>query len=95
MEIANIILEYLKIIISWPVVSLVLGIIFLNYFKDPLSDLFRRITKGEAYGVRLEATTPAEQIKEANDLKEITPEDKIIKYVKENPSKVIEEYKRI
>lgn len=51
MGIAETILNYIKVFLSWPVIILVLGITFFKLFKDPICDFFRRLTRAEAYGV--------------------------------------------
>ena len=94
MEKAKIILEYLQVILGWPVVTLILGVIFLKWFKDPISDFFRRVVRGEAYGVRIEASSPSEQREEIKDTPQL-PQDQIEKYIKDNPKEVIVEYGRL
>lgn len=95
MQIANLILEFAKIIISWPLAVFVLGIIFIRIFKEPISDFLRRVVSGEAYGVRIKAVTPAEQRKEIQHAESFQTSDEVEKYVKENPKKVITEYQRL
>ncbi len=94
MKTAEIILHYLQLILSWPIVSLVLGIIFLKWFKNPISDFFRRFVRGEAYGVRIEASPPSEQRKEAKEVS-YSSQDEFEKYIEKNPKKVIEEYSEL
>ena len=91
MQIADLILEYLKVFMSWQVVVLLLGLIF----KTPFSNFLQRLVKGEAYGVRVEASTPSEQRKEVKESSvKFQTEDAIIKYVKDNPEEVIKEFRR-
>lgn len=91
MEITNIILQFLKVLFSWPVITLVLVISFLKLFKGPISSFIRRFIKGEAYGVKIEASSPTEQRKEAEKLPQIQPEYVLEKYIKENPKEVIKD----
>lgn len=92
MDIAIIILDYIKVIFNWPLVVLILGFAFRN----AIGDFFRRLVKGKGYGIELEATTPAEQQKEAKETRENMPrglkDDDIEKYIRENPKKVKTEY---
>lgn len=95
METAKIILQYFRVVLGWPVIILILGIIFLKWFKEPISDFFRRIVRGEAYGVRIEASNPLEQQKEAKQTSQPQSHDEIERYVKDNPTKVVEEYVKL
>lgn len=95
MEIAEIILKYLQVILAWPVVALILGVIFLKWFKDPISDFFRRVVRGEAYGVKIEASSPSEQRKEVKEIPQPQTHDQIEKYIKDHPKEVIKEYLRL
>lgn len=95
METAEIILKYLQVILGWPVVALILGVIFLKWFKDPISDFFRRVVRGEAYGVKIEASSPSEQRKEVKEIPQPQTYDQIEKYIKDHPKEVIKEYLRL
>jgi len=92
---AEIILQYLQVILGWPVVALILGVIFLKWFKEPISDFFRRVVRGEAYGVRIEASSPSEQRKDIKETPQLQTQDQIEKYIKDNPKEVIKEYVRL
>lgn len=89
MEISNIILQYLKVVFSWPIITLILVISFINLFKEPISDFFHRLIKGEAYGVKIQASSPTEQKKEAEDIPQKQPENELESYVKDNPKEAI------
>ena len=95
METAEIILKYLQVILGWPVVALILGIIFLKWFKDPISDFFRRVVRGEAYGVKIEASSPSEQRKEVKEIPQPQTQDQIEKYIKDHPKEIIKEYLKL
>jgi len=43
MEIAKLVLEYIRVLLSWPVVVLALGLFFLVKFKEPITALIGRI----------------------------------------------------
>ena len=94
METSNIVLQYLKVFLSWPVITLALVIFFIKLFKDPISDFIRRLIKGEAYGVKFQASSPAEQKKEAEkkeaeEIPQIQSENELERYVKDNPKEAI------
>lgn len=95
MDIANLALEFLRIIVSWPLVAFILGIILISTFKEPLADFFRRMVRGQAYGVSVEAATPSEQQKEVKDAESFISPDEVEEYVSENPKQVILEYQRV
>ncbi len=88
-------IEILKIIISWPLAVFILGLFFIFTFKSPISDFFRRIVRGEAYGVRIEASAPTEQQKAVGETQKYPSKDEIEKYVAENPTQVIRDYLRL
>ena len=90
MEITNIVLQYLKIVFSWPVITFILFICFFVLFKDPISDFIHRLIKGEIGNVKLQATSPADQKKEAEEFPPIQPKNELELYVKNNPREAIE-----
>lgn len=94
MAVAEIVRSYLEIFLSWPVVTLVLGLLALWSFRAPLADFLRRMGRVEGYGVRIEAMDPLQQRQEAK--KAILPEnqDALQQYITENPQQVIELYQR-
>lgn len=95
MEIARLVLDYLKIILSWPVITAIAIIYFLRLFKEPISDFLSRLVKGQVYGVTVEATTPSEQRKEVQETSVPKPQADIEKYISENPQEVLKEYARV
>lgn len=95
MEIAKIVLAYIQVLLSWPVVSAIVIVFFLKLFKEPLSNLFRRIVRGQVYGVSLEASNPSEQRKEIKEGPTPQSQEAIEKYIKENPKEVIRDYLRV
>jgi hypothetical protein len=100
MLVAEMVLRYLQALLAWPPVVLVLGIVALKMFREPLADFFRRLTEGEAYGVRVKATTPAEQRKEIKEVEEASGPPKlqsaedVERYIRDNPKAVMEELAR-
>ncbi len=95
MQIVHIILDFAKIVISWPMAVFLLGLLFIKTFRAPISEFFRRIVRGEAYGVRFEAATPSEQSKEVLDSKSFPSLDEVEEYIQKNPKEVIREYVRL
>jgi hypothetical protein len=96
MTTAELVLRYLEVLVSWPAVGLVLGLFGLKWFREPLAGFLSRMTKGEAYGVRLEARNPSEQLKskkppQLESAEKITegPTDKLEEYIRENPKEVL------
>lgn len=94
METEEIVLRYLQVILAWPIICLVLGLFFMFLFKQPISDLFRRISKGELYGARFETNSPSEQDIKTKEEPQLKTKDDLEKYIKENPKKVQEEFLR-
>lgn len=92
MEIAELVRRYLEVILTWPVAMLALGLTAMRWFREPFADFLRRVVRGEAYGVRLEAANPSEQRKEAQDVPQ--PQPDVEQYIRENPKEVVHEYLR-
>ena len=85
---AEIVLKYIQSLLIWPVVVLIIGIVY----KRTLSDFLKRFKKAEAYGVMLEAS-PVEQQKELNrNPSIIQTETDVEKVIKDNPKEVIKEF---
>ena len=98
MDIADLVLRYLQLLLSWPVIALALGLTGMKLFKDLFSDFLRRVVKGEAYGVRLEASTPSEQRKEVQEAKAVPAlesGDPTLEYITQNPEAIRNEYLRL
>lgn len=95
MPLAKLILEFAKVVISWPLAVFILGVLFIRTFKEPISDFFRRLVRAEAYGTSLTAVTPSEQRKEAEESTQFRTPDELVEYVKENPQQVIRVYQRL
>lgn len=90
----NMTLEYLKVFLSWPVVVLILGLLFIYLFKVQITNLLSRVTEGEAYGMKFKANSPQDSAV-TNDTKQVIPENDAIKWVTEHPEQAIEEYTRV
>lgn len=90
MGVNEIIQRYLQVVLTWPFAFILLGLIFRKSIREFLG----RITKGEGYGIRLEANPAQEQQKE---IKKDIPktEEEIEAYIQNHPKEVITEYRRI
>jgi len=91
MPTSEIILHYFEVFLGWPVIILIVFIIF----KGAISDFLRRLVKGEALGMRLEARKPFEQQKETRETLPAKSDAEIENYISDNPSLLIEEYKKV
>lgn len=90
METTKVVIDYIRVILNWPLVILILGFVF----RGAINDFFKRLVKGRGYGIEIEACTPTEQRKEAKESIQRQPEDAIEKYICENPKEVKKEYLR-
>lgn len=95
MSLAEIILELFRVFLSWPVMILVLGLIFFCKFKDSISDFLRRVTKVGTPSVGIEATSPSKQREKAKENPPAKPLDEIETYIKDNPKEAIDNYLRV
>lgn len=93
MDVARLVLDFLRVLLSWPVILGLLGVYFLIAFQEPIADVLRRFTKAAGYGVSLEAGNLSQQLQEIKETEITRPvEDDLQKYVKENPELVITRY---
>jgi len=95
MQIAEIILRYFEVFLKWPVIILIVAIIFFSLFKEPISDFLRRIIKAEAYGARLEASNPSEQHIETKKSFSSKPENEIEEFIRSKPKEAVKEIIRL
>ena len=89
MQTLEIILRVLEVILGWPVIILIIFLIF----KDAISNFLRRLVKAEAMGASVVASTPPKQQKEVKKVLPAKSESEIEQYIKDRPSFVIEQYK--
>lgn len=68
MEIAELILNYLKVLLTWPVISSIVFLVFIFQFKEDLKALILRIAKIKLPG-GAELTTPQSMRLEENENK--------------------------
>jgi len=94
MEAARLVLDYLKLALTWPPVTLVLVIAAFRSFRDPLCRLIDRFVEGEGYGVRLKAT-PARQLEEAGESVQSPSANDIVQFVSEHPEEAKAAYERL
>ncbi|MCG8430929.1 MAG: hypothetical protein MJA29_07140 [Candidatus Omnitrophica bacterium] len=74
MEIAKLILDYLKVLLTWPVVFLIVALIFIFKFKEDLKALILRIAKIKLPG-GTELTTPQSKRLKEEELKTLPKTD--------------------
>ncbi len=95
MEIANLVLEYLKVIFAWPLVALIILIFFFSKFKESINEFLRRVEEGEGYGIKVKAKTPSEQRKEVGEIKPPQSIADAEKYVAAHPKEAVLEYRKV
>ncbi len=61
MNIAEMVLRYIDVFLSWPMTVLFVSLIFIFKFQGSISGFLGRLTHGEAYGFRVAAASPSEQ----------------------------------
>lgn len=86
-------LEYIKVCFSWPVITLVILFVLIRHFKAPIADFLSRVTKAEGLGGKLEAAPPQEQAKLAED-EQRAPEDVPVQWIREHPDQAWAEYQK-
>jgi hypothetical protein len=89
-------LEYIKLLVSWQVVALILGLMALHSFKGSISALLGRFIRGSGYGITLEAQPVQQNTSNSEDQpKNLTEKSDPEKWVADNPKLVIEEYQKL
>ncbi len=91
----KLVLGFTKAFLSWPVVVLVLGLIFIFTFKAQISSFLSRITEGDVYGMKFKASSSQDQSGDSEIEPPSPPDNDVKKWVVENPDKAIEEYQRV
>jgi hypothetical protein len=90
MTVAEILLEYLKVLLNWPVVILCISLLLIYKFRQPFSSFLSRLIKAEAYGAKVEASVPERQ--QAHVPKEIGSRSEIEQHISKNPGEFIDRY---
>ncbi len=96
MEIAKLVLEYFRLILSWPVIVGLIVVIFFAKFQASVSDLIKRFAEGEVSGVKFKIAPLQQQEKqqsvEGSSFPSLTQQEKDIV---ENPKKTAEKLKEL
>ena len=53
-----VLLEYLKVLLSWPPIALIIAIVLATRFHESVRDFFGRLTEGKFLGAELKAAIP-------------------------------------
>lgn len=57
----HLLLEYLKVLLSWPPIALVIAVIFISRFRGAIDDLLKRLVEGNILGQAFKAVPPERQ----------------------------------
>lgn len=57
----ELLLEYLKVLFSWPPIALVIAIIFVSRFRGAIDDFLNRVIEGNILGQAFKAVPPRQQ----------------------------------
>lgn len=63
-------LEYLKVILGWPPIALVIAIVFLLMFRIGIRDFLNRAIEANVFGQTVKASPPVEQQQEVKGVEE-------------------------
>lgn len=91
----KLILEYLKVFISWPVTAMLLGFIAIKAFSPSLSDLLKRLIKGQGYGISFEVQPQQPGATGEDTPKNISNDSDIRQWVTNNPDQAITQYEKL
>lgn len=57
----QVLLEYIKVLLSWPPIALVIAILFITRFRGAIDDFLKRIVEGNIFGQAFKAVPPLQQ----------------------------------
>lgn len=106
LESADLVLRYLQVLLTWPVAVVVLGLVVLHRYHDPLSSFLRRVTEAGGEKFRLKAADPDRQkevtsyVAKEIESKVVTlsasaTEAEIEQYIAQNPKSVLQEFYKV
>ena len=58
----ELLLEYLKVLFSWPPIALVIATIFISRFRGAIDDFLNRVIEGNIFGQAFKAAPPRQQL---------------------------------
>ena len=76
----SMLLEYIKVILSWPPIALLIAIIFISRFRNAIDDFLKRIVEGNIFGQAFKAVPPVQQAALQGET-----EDRLARAAEENP----------
>jgi hypothetical protein len=94
MEISQQVLEYLKVLLSWPVITGVCVFFFIRTFKKPIENFIQRLTRGNFYGVAVEAIPQSQSTETVSDIGALSLSDPE-RYVAEHPKETVGELEEL
>lgn len=59
-------LDYLKVVLSWPPIALVIALVFFRRFQSAIEGLLARVTEGELFGQKIKAVAPNQSLEPAS-----------------------------
>lgn len=95
MEIADLVLQYVEVLLSWPVITLVLGLLALIWLRKPIGNFLNRVRSAEGYGVRLDAVDPAQQLRKSQDVDEPKSENELAVWIRDDTEVAATEFLRL
>lgn len=57
----QVLLEYIKVLLSWPPIALVIAILFISRFRGAIDDFLKRLVEGNIFGQAFKAVPPPQQ----------------------------------
>lgn len=54
-------LEYIKVLLSWPPIALVIAVLFIARFRGAIDDFLKRLVEGNIFGQAFKAVPPPQQ----------------------------------
>ncbi len=60
-------LEYIKVVLSWPPMAVLIVAVVIVRFQKPLEDLINRIEEGDIFGQTIKAPRPVQQVDKVQD----------------------------
>jgi len=86
------VLSLLDVLLRWPLAALILGLTFMIMFQTPLRRFLERVTRGEVYGVRVEAADPTRQLEGVRETPQAEKAPDIERTIAERPKEALQSF---
>lgn len=96
MPITEMVLNFLRVLLDWPAVALIVAILVSRWLRTPLAGLLNRVGVVEGYGIRVATTPdPSQQQHEAREGLQPKTEHAALEYIRTHPEEIAKHQVRL